>query len=73
MNKKIKMEQKFLMTNFPSEVQRYLDKGWRIISVTTVHDAGRVAVVLERNVDKVIDEELKSKLVQPKYDSPFGN
>ena len=53
------MEQKFLMTNFPSEVQRYLDKGWRVISVTTVHDAGRVAVVLERNVDKVVDEEFE--------------
>jgi hypothetical protein len=37
-------------------------------------DMGRVAVVLERSKNKDMSEKLlKSKLVQPKHDSPFGN
>jgi hypothetical protein len=43
-----KMEQKFIITWSQREIQELLDNGWRIVSVTAVHDGGKVAVVLER-------------------------
>ena len=42
------MEQKFIITWSQREIQELLDNGWRIVSVTAVHDGGKVAVVLER-------------------------
>jgi hypothetical protein len=46
------MEQKFIITWSQRDIQEYLDNGWRIVSVTAVHDAGKVAVVLERETNK---------------------
>jgi hypothetical protein len=50
------MEQKFLITDSQYDVQGWLDKGWRIISVTAQYVAtgssyqttGKFAIVLER-------------------------
>jgi hypothetical protein len=50
------MEQKFLITDSQYDVQGWLDKGWRIVSVTAQHVAtsnsyterGKFAIVLER-------------------------
>ena len=50
------MEQKFLITDSQYDVQDWLDKGWRIVSVTAQHVAtgnsyterGKFAIVLER-------------------------
>jgi hypothetical protein len=68
------MEQKFKITNNQETIQKYIDDGWRVISVTATMEHGRVAVVLERSKNKDMSEKLlKSKLVQPKHDSPFGN
>jgi ABC-type thiamine transport system substrate-binding protein len=68
------MEQKFLITNSQRIIQDEIDNGWRVESVTATMDMGRVAVVLERSKNKDMSEKLlKSKLVQPKHDSPFGN
>jgi hypothetical protein len=47
-----KMEQKFIIPWSQREIQELLDNGWRIVSVTAVHDAGKVAVVLERETNK---------------------
>jgi ABC-type thiamine transport system substrate-binding protein len=66
------MEQKFLITNSQRIIQDEIDNGWRVESVTATMDCGRVAVVLERSKNKDMSEKLlKSKLVQPKHDSPF--
>jgi hypothetical protein len=46
------MEQKFIITWSQRDIQEYLDNGWRVVSVTAVHDAGKVAVVLERETNK---------------------
>lgn len=68
------MEQKFIITWSQKEIQELLDSGWRVVSVTAIHEGGKVAVVLERSKNKDMSEKLlKSKLVQPKHDSPFGN
>lgn len=53
------MEQKFIITDDQYEIQDWLDKGWRIISVTAQHIAssasyrneGKFAVVLEKRVE----------------------
>jgi hypothetical protein len=50
------MEQKFIITDSQSDIQNWLDKGWRIISVTAQHVStgssqrmsGKFAIVLER-------------------------
>ena len=49
------MEQKFLIVDNQYEVQTYLDKDWKIISVTAQHisggsytERGKFAIVLER-------------------------
>jgi hypothetical protein len=68
------MEQKFIISNNQEIIQKYIDNGWRVESVTATMNCGRVAVVLERSKNKDMSEKLlKSKLVQPKHDSPFGN
>ncbi len=51
------MEQKFLIVDSQYEVQSWLDKGWRITSITAQHiatgssriECGKFAIVLERN------------------------
>lgn len=50
------MEQKFLIVDSQYDVQSWLDKGWRIVSVTAQHVStgasqwiyGKFAIVLER-------------------------
>ena len=50
------MEQKFLIVDSAYDVNQYLDKGWRIVSVTAQHvsagnsyvERGKFAIVLER-------------------------
>lgn len=52
------MEQKFLITKSDYDVQGWLDKGWKIVSVTAQHVSctgdsynivkGKFAIVLER-------------------------
>jgi hypothetical protein len=50
------MEQKFIITDSQSDIQNWLDKGWRILSVTAQHVStgssqlmsGKFAIVLER-------------------------
>jgi|LauGreDrversion4_2_1035121.scaffolds.fasta_scaffold439657_1 hypothetical protein len=50
------MEQKFIITDDQYEIQDWLDKGWRIVSVTAQHVAssssyrneGKFAIVLEK-------------------------
>jgi hypothetical protein len=53
------MEQKFLITDDPHTVQGYLDKGWRVVSVTAQvvstgkdysSEKGKFAIVLERGL-----------------------
>ncbi len=50
------MEQKFIIVDNQSDIQNWLDKGWRILSVTAQHVStgssqwlsGKFAIVLER-------------------------
>jgi hypothetical protein len=50
------MEQKFIIVDNQHDVQTWLDKGWRILSVTAQHVStgssqwmsGKFAIVLER-------------------------
>lgn len=54
----MRKEQKFLITDSQYDVQKYLDMGWHVVSVTAQHTAtgssfqvnGKFAVVLEREV-----------------------
>jgi hypothetical protein len=68
------MEQKFIISNNQEIIQKYIDDGWRVESVTATMDHGRVAVVLERSKNKnIVKKLLKSEHISPKHDSPFGN
>lgn len=49
------MEQKFLIVDSAYDVNQYLDKGWKIVSITAQHVSagtsyaiGKFAVVIER-------------------------
>jgi hypothetical protein len=60
------MEQKFKITNNQETIQKYIDDGWRVISVTATMEHGRVAVVLERSKNKdIVKKLLKSEYVSP--------
>jgi hypothetical protein len=50
------MEQKFIISNNQEIIQKYIDNGWRVESVTATMDCGRVAVVLERSKNKDMSE-----------------